>query len=294
MLAGSGLLGATILGVYGQQTPGLPSENEQPQPDKSGYHLFKPTPAAYLREMNTDRPDKTESPYTVDAGHFQVEMDLAAYTRDHTTADGADERTESWALAPVNLKLGLMNDLDAQIILETYNRARVKDERSGAVTKQSGFGDVTLRLKKNFWGNDGGKTAFGVMPFLKLPTNQDGFGNNAVEGGLILPFAVELPAGWDMGTMMEFDFLQDADGSGSHVDFVNTATFGHKLIGALDGYVEFFSAVSTEPESHWVGTVDVGITYALTADLRLDAGVNIGVSRTADDLNPFVGVSYRF
>jgi hypothetical protein len=32
-----------------------------------------------LREMSTDRPDKTESPYTVDAGHFQFEADLVSF-----------------------------------------------------------------------------------------------------------------------------------------------------------------------------------------------------------------------
>ena len=35
-----------------------------------------------MREMSTDRPDKTESPYTVDAGHFQVEMDVLTYSYD--------------------------------------------------------------------------------------------------------------------------------------------------------------------------------------------------------------------
>ena len=42
-------------------------------PDKSDYTLFNPTPRDRLREMSTDRPDKTESPFTVDAGHFQIE-----------------------------------------------------------------------------------------------------------------------------------------------------------------------------------------------------------------------------
>ena len=43
--------------------------------DKSVYHLFHPTPFALMRELNTDRPDKTESPFTVDAGHYQIELD---------------------------------------------------------------------------------------------------------------------------------------------------------------------------------------------------------------------------
>jgi hypothetical protein len=33
--------------------------------------------AAPLHELSTDRPDRTESPYTVDRGRVQVEMDFA-------------------------------------------------------------------------------------------------------------------------------------------------------------------------------------------------------------------------
>jgi len=47
-----------------------------PAPDKSSFHFFNPTPRSLMRELSTDRPDKTESAYTVDAGHFQIESDL--------------------------------------------------------------------------------------------------------------------------------------------------------------------------------------------------------------------------
>ncbi len=247
-----------------------------------------------MREMSTDRPDKTESAYTVDAGHFQIESDLVAYSHDRDTRGGADTRTDAWSIGAVNLKAGLCNQADLQVVIESYNRVRTDDRVAGRVTHQSGFGDVTVRLKSNLWGNDGGKTAFAVMPFVKLPTNQDELGNDAVEGGVILPLAVELPGGWGMGVMTEFDFMQDADGSGHHAEFINTITFGHDIIGRLGGYVEFFSAVSTEADAEWVGTVDLGLTYGLTDDIQLDAGVNLGVTRSAEDVNPFLGLSIRF
>jgi hypothetical protein len=40
------------------------------QPDKSQYTLFDPVPDQLMRNFNTDRPPKANSPYTVDAGHF--------------------------------------------------------------------------------------------------------------------------------------------------------------------------------------------------------------------------------
>jgi hypothetical protein len=71
-------------------------------------------------------------------------------------------------------------------------------------------------------------------------------------------------------------------------------TFNHAIVGNLSGYLEFFSAISTEDEASWVGTVDVGVTYMLTDNIQLDAGCNFGITRAADDINPFVGFSIRF
>lgn len=276
--------------------------------DKSQYTLFNPTPKEFMRDMTTDRPDKTESPYTVDAGHFQFEMDLVSYTYDNEHAGGVETRVDAFAIAPINLKVGLCNRVDLQVVVETWNDVRTKtgpEEPNNShppppipnvEVHQRGFGDVTTRLKYNFWGNDGGKTAFAAMPFVKLPTNQDELGKNSVEGGLILPLAVALPLDFGMGLMTEFDFNRDAMGNGHHTEFVNSITFSHDrlLVKDLGGYVEFFSLVSGERGSRWIGTLDLGLTYGLSENVRLDAGVNIGVTKAADDLNPFVGLSLRF
>lgn len=263
-------------------------------PDRRAYNLFNPTPREHMRPMATDRPDKTESPYTLDAGHFMFEMDVATYTYDRDRSAGADVRTQGWAIAPVNLKLGLTNDIDLQVIIEPYSRVRTDDRAAGTIERQSGFGDITTRLKVNLWGNDGGTTAFAIMPFLKFPTNQDGLGNKSVEGGVIFPLAVELPHGWGLGMQTEVDFLRTENGGGYHASFLNSITLGHDIVGNLAGYMEFFSEVSTQRNTPWVGTFDVGLTYAVTENIQLDAGINIGVTESAPDFNPFLGLSWRF
>ncbi|CAA9243578.1 MAG: hypothetical protein AVDCRST_MAG42-2152 [uncultured Chthoniobacterales bacterium] len=261
---------------------------------KTEYHLFNPTPRELMRELSTDRPDKTESPYTVDAGHFQIESDLASFSYDAFNGDPTDTTTESWSFANTNFKVGLLNNVDLQVVVSTFNHVRTEDRTFDIAEESSGFGDVVTRLKINLWGNDGGQTALALMPFVKFPTSQQDLGNDAVEGGLIVPLAIALPAEWQMGLMTQFDFNRDGSGSGYHTEFINTVTLSHDIVGDLAGYVEFFSAVSTEDESDWVGTVDLGLTYGLTADIQLDAGVNVGVTRAADDVNPFVGATWRF
>jgi hypothetical protein len=259
--------------------------SEEPA-DKSRYNLFSPTPASLLRELTTDRPDKTESPYTVDAGHFQVEMDLLSYTRE---GEG-----ENFAIAPTNFKVGLLNRVDLQVIVETFNVERTRDREAPGGETISGFGDLLVRLKVNFWGNDSGDTAFGVMPFVKFPTNQHELGNSAVEGGIIFPLAIGLPGDFSLGAMTEVDLVRNEKSAGYHEEFINSITVGHPIAGELSGYVEFFSAVSTERDAAWAGTFDFGFTYKLTPNVQLDAGLNIGLTRSADDLNPFIGISVRY
>src|SRR5688500_19361057 len=76
--------------------------------DKSKYNLFNPTPRGEMRDMSTDRPDTTESPLTVDAGHFQLEMSFFDVSRHET------------AVAPMNLKVGLTDNSDLQLVLLPY------------------------------------------------------------------------------------------------------------------------------------------------------------------------------
>jgi hypothetical protein len=258
-------------------------------PDKTRYNLFRLTPVSLMRDMETDRPDKTESPITVDAGHFQLEMDFATYTFDRTK----HETTKAWAVAPINVKAGILNNVDLQMIVETYNTQTTKNRDTGRKDRVSGFGDVTLRVKTNFWGNDGGFSAFGMMPFVKLPTAGDDLGNGAVEGGVILPLLLRLPADWEIGTEIEVDHARNAARNGYHQDFIQAITVGHD-IGKWSGYLELFSDVSNEAHAGWVATFDCGVSYRLTRDVQLDAGVNIGLTEAADDLNPFVGLSVRY
>ena len=254
--------------------------NSWAQTDKSGYNLFNPTPDDQLRELSPDRPDKTESPYTVDAGHWQLEMDFANFT-----SDGA---THTWNVAPVNLKVGILNNVDVQFVFDDYVNIHTPHRT------HSGLGDFTLRLKVNVWGDDGGQTAFALLPFMTLPTNSGGVGNDAVEGGIILPLAVKLPGDWDVGMETAVSGDQNSGSSRYHTEVENSITFGHAIAGKLSGYIEFYSSVSTENGAGWVGTVDFGVEYAATENVQFDTGCNLGVTGAADDVNVFSGVTARF
>lgn len=254
---------------------------------KSGYHLFRPTPSSLMRDLSTDRPDLTESPYTVDAGHFQLELEVASYSRDENSA----RRLEGMGLLGFNAKMGLSPSLDVQLV------GGARHERVGGPSNPdetvSGVTDLGLRLKWNLWGNDSGQTALALMPFVELPTGSRELTNGAVEGGLIVPLALSLPSEIGMGLMVEADWLEDADGSDYHPEWLTTATLGRDLAGPLGGFVEFASGFRPRSEGDWVGTVNAGLTYGPNPNLQLDAGVLLGVSEEADGVTFFTGLSFR-
>jgi hypothetical protein len=255
---------------------------------KSGYSLFDPTPRDQMREMSTDRPDQTESAYTVDAGHFQLELDVVSATFDEEFGVSS----EGWSLFPVNLKVGLRNNVDLQLMLDPYVRVRVEDDGTGAEQEFSGFGDVTTRVKINFWGNDGGATALAIMPFVKWPLSESEVRNGELEGGIIVPFAWGFAERWGLGAMTEVDFLADVDGDGYYAAWVNSVTTGYDLTGSLAMYLELFAQVASGFPSRI--QADLGWTLGIGDDMQLDWGCNFGLSDSAPDFNPFVGFSARF
>jgi hypothetical protein len=270
------------LGAAAQETNSVP-------PDKSGYNLFNPVPENLMRDLSPDRPDVTESPYTVDAGHCQLEMDFANFNYDKT--DGA--ATKTWDIGDFNFKAGLLKDVDVQLVYDNYLNVRTEDG-SGKSTTQSGFGDFTTRLKINLWGDDGGQTAFALLPFVKFPTSTDGLGNNAVEGGVIFPLAVSLPHDFDLSLETAASLMKNDDGGGYHEEFIASASVDHQIIGKLSGFVEFFSNFTTQSHTSWVGTADAGLEYVVTKNIQLDCDCYFGVTHAAPDFNPFAGITVRF
>lgn len=252
--------------------------------DKSQYNLFNPTPQDKMRDFVTDRPDKTEAAYTVDAGHFQHETDILNFVQDST---GGSTASSLLVMAP-NLKVGLTNSTDLQIVAQSF----VYNRSSNPSQKTSGYGDTIVRLKQNVWGNDEGKTALAVMPYLKFPTNRKDLGNDNLEGGIIVPFAWDACEGLGIGAMTQVDLLRKDDDSGNFAQFINSITFGTDFTNTIGGYTEVWSAASSE-SGHQV-TLDFGVTYNAWENTQFDIGVNVGTTQTADDLNPFIGLSQRF
>jgi Putative MetA-pathway of phenol degradation len=263
-----------------------------PTPDKSQYTLFNPTPVDLRRPYNTDRPSKTDSPFTIDAGVFQIESDVWNWQLDEPDTKHGDERIRTWIIpGNTNFKLGLTNWMDFQVIMQFYVNKRTSGPGFGKPLEQDGFGDTTVRLKINLLGNDGGKLVIGFLSSLKIPTNTGDTGNHVWEPGFELPVSYSLPWGFTLFAQTRIDFLDKARSSNMQVQWQNPIGLSRTIVGNLSGYVEFYDAVSSGP---WVGTLDTGLIYQVTPNFSVDVNSFFGLTRSAPDYNVFSGFGYRF
>jgi hypothetical protein len=257
-------------------------------PDKSDYTLFNPTPEAAWRSFNTDRPPKANSPYTVDAGQFQYETDLAVFSY----GDTGIVRIQDWTVFDPTLKVGLTNTIDAEMQFTPYESAVTKG--AGGSSSVSGVGDTVARVKVNVLGDDRGAMAVALLPYIKLPTAKSGLGNGRVEGGLILPVSFSVPGGFTIIVMPEGDYLKNAAAGGYHVALDFLLNVSHPLDKRWTVYSEVFTTQSFQTREKPILTLDEALTYTLSQNLQLDCGGNFSLNGIAPRAQLFTGLSQRF
>ncbi|MBC7693144.1 MAG: transporter [Methylotenera sp.] len=268
-------------------------------PAKAGYTLFNPVPKSLLRELSPDRPGVGESPFTVDAGHFMAEVEFISYSRfksestDETTGLPVTTRVTSYNLPSFNLKFGLTNSSDFQIIFFPYLHTRTEITDLPDQTFK-GVGDVILRCKYNFVGNDGGPISGAFLPAVKLPTSSGGVGNKKFEYSLALPLELELPHGFTLGTMPKISWNKNEESDHSHSEFESSVLLSHRLAGAVEGYAEFASTTSNEEKAAWKNLIQLGFIAKTSENVQFDLGCNFGLNSKTPQYSPFAGATFRY
>jgi hypothetical protein len=286
--------GARLKGVAVRAVLAIAMAGSAAAQDKNNHTLANPTPDHLLRDMTTDRPDTTETPFSVDAGHVQIETTVLGFARSRT--DGMGVTTDTYELAVTNIRVGLTRSLEAGFVWQPHGRVHVHGGPGGA-TRLSGAGGLELRAKLNLWGNDAfrepGATALALLPFLVLPTDRNsGISPDFAEGGLIVPFAVKLTDKLGLGLNTGATWVTADATSGYHAEYLASASLGVEWSETLGTYYEVAGRFRVDRGDEIV--LGTGVTYRLSKSIQLDAGVNLGLTPAADRFNPFVGLSVRF
>jgi hypothetical protein len=266
--------------------------------DKWQFTLFNPVPVDDLRDMDTDRPDKTNTPHTVDAGHLQIETGAFDYDYYRDRYQGADARIETLGVGQIDFRLGVLNDLELNAVVNAYDFLRNTDSTDNQSARQNGIGDTLIGGKLNLWGNDSGDatwaTALAIQPQFKIPTARENLGNVHAELFVGVPFLINLPAEFHLGLQPTICWERNTNDTADVAGWQNSASIDRVCFGNFDIYLEYWSQVTTQRHQESQQTLDVGFTYPLTDNVIFDTGANFGLNRASDTLECLAGVSVRF
>jgi len=233
----------------------------------------------------TGRAQYTEVPATVAPGSFLLETDALSLVVDR---DGPD-KYQALGVGSLLLTTGLTSTWDVQLGAQLYLRQRF-DSR-GFTDRQSGVGDVYVRTKWRFFSNE--YVSMAILPYVKIPTNSGGVGNDHVEGGIALPWETYVLGGFlTINSMIDVARLRNAanDAHGTYTSFSTAAT--KSLTKFLSFYAEANAAKS--PGVDWIATLGGGVYLSFSDRLGIDVAVYRGLNREAPDWNPVVRVNYGF
>ncbi|MEO5502075.1 MAG: transporter [Ginsengibacter sp.] len=245
-----------------------------------GFSQNNQTKNSKIREMSTDRPDVTESAFTVPAGYFQLETDLVKFSTEKISGVAFKEIN----LNAFNLKYGISKTIDLQLVIKSI-------VTTSTITpffkeRKTGFGDITFRFKKNIFGNDEGKIALAVMPFINIPVGRNESNLNL---GIVISLAISLGKNWNVGAQIQTVVGEQVVDRKIVTQNLFSATVGHPVCKNVDIFIE---TVLTNLQKEWALLGNGGIVYLISPYCKIDAGFNLGLAGSNAQIY-FLGLSIR-
>jgi len=224
------------------------------------------------RALNTERPSKSDSPFTINKNRFLFESSILSLTK-----NSHSKRTSFLDFS--TFRFGLNDDYEAQIIANPV----VKFANNGR--EEQSYGESFLRFKKNIYGNDEGSQALAITGFVRINNSPKNILNSNLRGGLIAPFQFHINKYFDFGGMLQLNYYKK--NQNNYFGFINSYYLSANINNKISSYVEFYSLKTNQKLLQ--NYLDFGVNYLINSDLKIDIGLNKGVSNKAYRINYFLG-----
>jgi hypothetical protein len=225
------------------------------------------------------RAQVTETPETMGPGRVALRMDAVSVGLARDTA--APNQYRMVAVGTSLVSIGITSTLDFEGGAQLYVRNNYS--LAGSEQRESGVGAITLRPKWTFWNDPASGQKAAIIPFVILPTHSAAIGSDSLQGGIILPWSLDLVAGTAAGAMVEVDCLRNATDTRYDTRLYGSAFVKWELGQWLGAYAEATLSESTAGTSSSVGTVGGGVTLSVSKNFRWDYELSkvIGGGRNA-------------
>ena len=232
-------------------------------------------------EINTDRPDFTESSAAVGKGVIQLEGGFTSGS-DHE----AGVETNDIRFPQILVRIGLSKRFELRLGGDGFITDDVRPDGQSD-QRTSGFGAISVAGKYVLRDSDEG-LSLAVIPILSIPSGSDAFGGS-VDPAVKFTWAHGLPAGFDASGNFNF---ASVDNNG-HRDFLRVASvsFSHALAPKWEAYWELITAFDS---AECACTFDTGVTRLFGRNFQLDVEGGWGLTDSATDWFVGFGFAVRF
>jgi Putative MetA-pathway of phenol degradation len=233
-----------------------------------------------LPELETDRPDITESSSVVGAGLWQLETGILFQS----------DRVEPITLHDVSAPNGLLRlGINSRLELRIGGEGFLSESLSTPGTEMSsGVSDLELGFKYKIVDQDRAGVDFSVIPIVSVPVGSDAFSSGSVDPTIKFTLARDLPRGFGLGgNLIVASITED------HSRFTQTAlsaSLGHGLGAHWGGFWELYWASALSRGGDRALLFDTGVTHALGEHMQLDLSIGRGLTHDAPDW--FIGAGF--
>jgi len=225
------------------------------------------------------RAQVTEPTETIEPGAVLLRMDaISVGIRPDSVAPN---QYRTVAVGTTIVATGLTSTVDLEFGAQLFLQDTFATD--GMSHTEDGIGDITLRPKWTFFRDPSTGQAAAIVPYVLVPTDSKAVGNNSVQGGVILPWSMDIAAGTKAAAMVEWDEFRNVANTRYDTRWYGSAYIKWNLGRTLGAYVETTLSDSTAGSSTFAGTVGGGATLSLSKDFTWDfeAAKVLGPGRSA-------------
>jgi len=225
------------------------------------------------------RAQVTEVPQTIEPGGVLMRMDAISLGIQPDTA--APNQYKALGLGTTLVSAGLTSSVDIEVGTQLFIRDTFTT--GGSDHTESGIGDVLIQPKWTFWRDPSSGEAAAIIPYVMLPTDSSAVGNDSVQGGLIVPWSMDVAPGVKAAAMVEWDELRNVANTRYDTRWYGSAYIRWDLGSTLGAYAETTLSDSTAGSSTFAGTIGGGATLSVSKNFQWDfeASRVLGSGRSA-------------
>ncbi len=225
-----------------------------------------------ISPVQTDRPDQTETPFTVPKNHFQIENGFLF--------EQTDNNTQFYTEPSTLIKYGLNDHFELGVITEI---ATIKSNEN-----ITGLSPVTFRFKEKITDEKGCLPVTSFIGYLTVPRlSSKNFKATYLAPAFRFTMQHTLSDKFSLG----YNLGAEWNGESPEQIFIYTLTTGYSISNKIGAYVELYGFAPQSSKADY--RCDGGLNYLLQPNILFDISGGFGLTDNAPDYYYALGFSFR-